>query len=128
MQMIERNPKDGIYATTPDYVHAMEVVAPSRFLFSSGTMGLDGNGKAPAGLEEQLALLWSNLRRILADAHMTTDNIIRLTSYLRDVSYVEANQEARLRAIGDRRIPTVAIVAETLTPDWLVEIEIIAAA
>lgn len=128
MQMIERNPKDGIYPTTPDYVHAMEIVSPSRFLFASGTMGLDQNGKAPADLESQLALLWSNIKRILAEAHMTTDNIVRLTSFLRDAAFVEANQEARLKALGSRRIPTIAIVVETLTPEWLVEIEFVAAA
>jgi enamine deaminase RidA (YjgF/YER057c/UK114 family) len=30
-------------------------------------------------------------------------------------------------ALGGRRIPTTAIVVETLLPEWLVEIEIIAA-
>jgi 2-iminobutanoate/2-iminopropanoate deaminase len=58
---------------------------------------------------------------------MTVDNIVRLTSYLRDASYVEANQNARLAAQGGRRIPTTAIVVQTLMPEWLVEIEIIAA-
>ena len=28
---------------------------------------------------------------------------------------------------GDRRIPTTAIVVQTLQPDWLIELEIIAA-
>lgn len=128
MQMIPRNPKDGIYSATPDYVHAMEVSGAARLLFVSGTMGLDDNGQAPAGLDAQLSLIWRNLRRILSEAGMTTDNIVRLTSYLRDAGFVEANQRARLQALGDRRIPTTAIVVETLRPDWLVEIEVIAAA
>lgn len=59
---------------------------------------------------------------------MTTDNIVRLTSYLRDASYSTANQNARIKALGDRRIPTTAVVAGTLLSDWLVEIEVIAAA
>ena len=58
---------------------------------------------------------------------MTTDNIVRLTSYLRDPSYAQTNQDARLRALGTRRIPTTAIVVATLVPEWLVEIEVIAA-
>lgn len=128
MQMIPRNPKDGIYSATPDYVHAIEVSGAARLLFVSGTMGLDDNGQAPAGLDAQLSLIWRNLRRILSEAGMTTDNIVRLTSYLRDAGFVEANQRARLQALGDRRIPTTAIVVETLRPDWLVEIEVIAAA
>lgn len=128
MEMIVRNPRDGIYAATPDYVHAMELHQPERLLFVSGTMGLDEKGSAGATLEKQLQLIWSNLRCILAEADMSTDNIVRLTSYLRDVAYVDANQNARVAALGDRRIPTTAIVVETLSDDWLVEIEIIAAA
>lgn len=128
MQMTPKNPRDGIYPATDDYVHAMEVSGAARFLFVSGTMGLDAEGKAPKKLEEQLSLIWSNIRRILAEANMTTDNIARLTSYLRDASYAEANQKARLEALGDRRIPTTAIVAETLVPEWLVEIEVVAVA
>ena len=75
-----------------------------------------------------MELVWSNLRTILASAGMTVDNIVRLTSYLRDVAYVEANGAARVAALGDRRIPTTAIVVQTLAEDWLVELEIIAVA
>lgn len=128
MPFIVRNPVDGIYAATDDYVHALEVTGPSRLLFVAGTMGLDAEGRAPEGLDAQLALVWSNIRRILAEAGMTTDNIVRLTSYLRDPSYAQANQDARLAALGDRRVPTTAIVVQTLSPDWLVEIEVVAAA
>lgn len=127
MQLTVRNPKDGIYPATDDYVHALEVAGAQRLLFISGTMGLDASGVAPDSLDEQLRLIWSNLRRILAEAGMTTDNVVRLTSYLRDPSYVQANQDARIAALGDRRIPTTAIVVQTLDPTWLVEIEAIAA-
>ena len=128
MQMIARNPSRGVYPATTDYAHAMEIVSPQHLLFVSGTMGLDEAGKPAATLEEQLVLIWSNLRAILASAHMSVDNIVRLTSYLRDPSFVEANQNARLAALGGRAIPTTAIVAQTLREDWLVEIEVIAAA
>ncbi|WP_342360349.1 RidA family protein [Terrarubrum flagellatum] len=128
MQLIPRNPTAGIYPATDDYVHAMEVIQPQRFLFISGTMGLDAQGVAGKTLDEQLALIWSNIRAILASAGMSTDNLVRLTSYLRDASYAEANAAARIAALGERRIPTTAIVAQTLVEDWLVEIEAIAAA
>ncbi|MGE0426024.1 MAG: RidA family protein [Reyranellaceae bacterium] len=127
MLMTPRNPTSGIYAAT-DYLHAMEVTGSRRLLFVSGTMGLDDKGKAPDGLEPQLALLWSNIHRILAEAAMTTDNIVRVSSYLRDASFAETNARARLDALGGRRVPTTAIVVGTLLPEWLVEIEAIAAA
>lgn len=127
MEMIVHNPTEGIYAATDDFVHAIEVRSPSRFLFIAGTMGLDSDGVPGTTLEEQLELIWANLRVILAEAGMSVDNIVRLTSYLRDPSYAEANAKARVAALGGRRVPTTAIVAQTLASGWLVEIEVVAA-
>lgn len=127
MELMPHNPTEGVYAATDDYVHAMEVRGAARLLFVAGTMGLDPAGKPGAGLEEQLDLIWSNIRVILASADMTVDNIVRLTSYLRDPAYAEANAAARTAALGGRPVPTTAIVATTLTSEWLVEIEVIAA-
>lgn len=127
MELIPHNPSEGVYSTGGDWVHALEVRGAARLLFVSGTMGLRSDFSAPETLEEQLECVWNNIRTILASAGMTVDNIVRLTSYLRDASYAEANARARIAALGDRRIPTTAIVAQTLEPDWLVELEIIAA-
>lgn len=128
MKLIPHNPTEGIYSTGGDWVHAMEVRGAGRLLFLSGTMGLNADFTAPPTLDEQLACVWNNIRAILASAGMTVDNIVRLTSYLRDGSYAEANAQARIAALGDRRIPTTAIVVQTLQPDWLIELELIAAA
>jgi 2-iminobutanoate/2-iminopropanoate deaminase len=127
MELIPRNPTDGVYAATDDYVHALEVRGAGRLLFVAGTMGLDPSGKPGADLAEQLDLIWANIRAILASAGMTVDNIVRLTSYLREPAHAEANAAARTAALGGRRVPTTAIVATTLDSDWLVEIEVIAA-
>lgn len=128
METIVRNPIAGVYPATEDYVHALEVRGAERLLFVSGTMGLDEQGKPGASLEHQLDLIWSNIRAILASADMTLDNVVRLTSYLTDPAYAEANAAARIAALGGRAIPTTAIVVQTLVSDWLVEIEVIAAA
>jgi enamine deaminase RidA (YjgF/YER057c/UK114 family) len=128
METIVRNPTDGVYPATDDYVHALEVRGAQRLLFVSGTMGLDAAGNPGKTLEEQLELIWSNIRAILASADMTLDNVVRLTSYLTDQDYAEANAAARIAALGGRAIPTTAIVVQTLVSDWLVEIEVIAAA
>ena len=128
MRMTPRSPDQGVYPATDDYVHAMEVRNPARFLFVSGTMGLDPTGASGRDLEHQLELVWNNIRTILSDAEMSVDNIVRLTSYLREAEYAEANAAARIAALGERRVPTTAIVAQTLSDDWLVEIEVVAAA
>jgi 2-iminobutanoate/2-iminopropanoate deaminase len=128
VDVITHNPSEDVYATGGDWVHAIELRGTQRLLFISGTMGLHPDFTAPATLDEQLACVWNNLRTILASAGMTTDNLVRLTSYLRDASYADANAAARLVALGSHRIPTTAIVAETLSKDWLIELEAIAAA
>jgi enamine deaminase RidA (YjgF/YER057c/UK114 family) len=128
VKIVVHDPATGIYPSTPDYVHAIEVRQPERILYVSGTMGLDERGVAGKTLAEQLELVWANLRAILASAGMTVDNIVRLTSYLRDAADAEENARARVAALGGRTVPTTAIVAQTLSSDWLVEIEIIAAA
>ena len=128
METIVHDPADSIYATTGDYVHALELREPRRLLFVSGTMGLDANGEPPATLAEQLELVWANVRTILGAAGMATRDIVRVTSYLRDAAYAESNGAARVAALGGRRVPTTAIVVETLSPGWLIELEVIAAA
>jgi len=127
MKTVIHDPTDGIYVAVGDYVHALEVRDPERLLFVAGTMGLDPAGTPGSTLAEQLDLIWSNIRTILASADMTVDNIVRVTSYVRDVAYAGENGAARVKALGGRMVPTTAIVAQTLENDWLVEIEVIAA-
>lgn len=127
METVTHSPAEGVYAATGDYAHAIEVRGAERLLFVAGTMGLDPAGVPGTTLARQLELVWSNLRAILASADMTVDNIVRITSYLRDASYAEENAKARVAALGGRVVPTTAIVAETLVGDWLVEIEVTAA-
>lgn len=128
MELIAHNPTEGVYSTGGDWVHAMEVRGAERMLFISGTMGLRPDFTPGEDIDEQLKLVWNNIRFILASAGMTTDNIVRLTSYLRDASYAGPNAVARALALGERRIPTTAIVVQTLQDDWLVELEVVAAA
>lgn len=128
MEITQHDPAGGAYAAGPDYAHALELRAPERLLLVSGTMGLDGSGAAGRTLADQLELVWANLRAILASAGMSLDNVVRVTSYLRDADYADANAKARVAALGGRAVPTTAIVVETLRPDWLVEVEILAAA
>jgi 2-iminobutanoate/2-iminopropanoate deaminase len=128
MEITAHNPSAGVYPAVGDYIHALEVRGAGRLLFVSGTMGLDHGGAAGATLADQLRLIWSNIGTILASADMTLDHVVRVTSYLRDAAYADANAAARVEALGGRLVPTTAIVVETLVTDWLVEIEVIAAA
>lgn len=128
METITHNPTEGIYRTGGTWAHAIEVRDPQRIVYVAGTMGLDPDSVPGATLDEQLVLVWDNIRRILAEADMTVDNIVRVTSYLRDVAYAGPNGDARVTALGARPVPTTAIVVGTLDENWLIELEVIAVA
>jgi enamine deaminase RidA (YjgF/YER057c/UK114 family) len=86
--------------------------------FVSGTMGLDRQGVPGATLEEQLELIWSHRRAILGTAGMSVDNTLKVTSYLTDASFADANAQARTESLGGRLVPTTAIVIQTLESGW----------
>jgi len=127
MQMKTHDPST-IFAPVGPYTHGLEVVEARRLLFVTGTMGLDKNGKAPDGIEAQCALAWRNIGAILGDAGMNARNLVKVTCYLADRSYREANMKARAAALGDHRVATTVVAAALLEDGWLVEIEAIAAA
>jgi 2-iminobutanoate/2-iminopropanoate deaminase len=127
MQMTTHDPST-IFPPVGPYTHGLVVVEARRLLFITGTMGLDKNGKAPEGIEAQCALAWRNIGAILEDAGMSMQNLVKVTCYLADRSYREANMEARAAALGDHRVATTVIAAGLLEDSWLVEIEAIAAA
>jgi 2-iminobutanoate/2-iminopropanoate deaminase len=60
---VVHSPATGVYPATGDYAHAIEVRDVSRLLFVAGTMGLDPDGVPCATLDEQLELVWSNIRK-----------------------------------------------------------------
>ena len=55
-------------------------------------------------------------------------NLVKVTCYLADRSYRDANMRARAAALGDHRVATTVVGATLLEDGWLVEIEASAAA
>ena len=127
MQMKIHDPS-AIFAPVGPYTHGLEVVEVRRLLFITGTMGLDKDGKAPDGIEAQCSQAWRNIGAILQDAGMSVRNLVKVTCYLADRRYREANMKARAAALGDHRVATTVIAAALLEDGWLVEIDAIAAA
>jgi enamine deaminase RidA (YjgF/YER057c/UK114 family) len=117
-----------MFAPVGPYCHGLEVVQPTRFLFSSGTMGLDVKGAAPDGIEAQLETAWTNLKAIMAEAGMGVGNIVKVTTFLADRSMRGPATAYRQAVLGAHKPAVTTMVAGLLQDDWLVEIEIVAAA
>lgn len=127
MANLVRNPRavagpDGMFS------HGIEVPPGARWLYTTGQVGVDADGRIATGILEQCELAWANLLMILADADMTVRDLVRVTAYLTDRSHIEPYRIAR-DALLKPPFPasTVLVVAELALPEFLVEIDAVAA-
>lgn len=118
---------DGIYPSTGGYAHSMLVESPSRWLFTSGTMGLDGKWNALPSIEEQLDAIWSNIDAILSANDFSLADIVHLTCMLADPEYAKVNAAAIKSALQGRNVPRTVFCVQLLNPSWLAEIQVTAA-
>lgn len=113
------------------YAHGVEVTAGARLLFSSGQLGLAPDDALPEGAEAQAARCFANLDAILAEAGMTRACVVRLNAYVSGREHMAGYMAARdawIAALPDPPASTLMIVAGFTRPEFLVEIEMIAAA
>ena len=118
----------GVAGPFGSYSHGIEVESPMRLVFGSGQTGVDTDGRIGADIEEQSRLLWRNIAGVLAGAGMTISDIAQLTMLL-----VRRDDLATARAIreeyldGHRPASTLQFVAGLAHPDWLIEVDFVAA-
>ena len=109
------------------YAQAVEIAGPSRLLFLSGQVGIDADGSAPAGFDEQARLAWENVLAQLGAAGMGVTDIVKTTFYLSDRAHLAANSRIRAELLGEHRCASTAVIVQLLNPAWHIEIEVIAA-
>jgi enamine deaminase RidA (YjgF/YER057c/UK114 family) len=110
------------------YHHAVVLPPGARVLHSAGQIGARPDGAVPEGAEAQSALVWDNLLGILEAAGMDVTDIVKLTAYVVGAENYPAYASARSRVLGTHRPASTAVcVASLLRPEWLIEVEMIAA-
>ena len=127
MKLIPHDPLQDIYPIGLEYVDTTELVAASRLLIVSGTMGLDPVGKAAKTLDEQLRLIWRNISVIPRYADLSEEKIVQISSYLSDPAFSNVNAMYRLDTMKRRAVAMTTLVTGLLEASWLVEIEVLAA-
>jgi 2-iminobutanoate/2-iminopropanoate deaminase len=111
------------------YSHGIEASDNARWLHVSGQVGVTPEGKVAEGAEAQIEQAWRNVLSVLATAGMGARDLVKVTTFL-----IDRADLATARAIRDRMLQgaepasTLIFVAGLASPDWLVEIEAIAAA
>ena len=110
------------------YSHSVEVPPNARWLYISGQVGIAPDGTTPPGIAAQAENCWRNIQAILADGGMTVTDIVKVTVFLTREGDIPAYREARDRAIGEARpASTLLVISRLASPDFLIEIEAVAA-
>ncbi|MGI5391848.1 RidA family protein [Streptomyces sp. CA-251251] len=112
-------------APAAQYSHV--VLGTGRFVAVSGQLALDEAGEVvgagdPAAQARQV---FENLRRCLAAAGATFDDVVKLTFFVTDMAYMPAIRAARAAHLPDDRLPAASAVrvAGLVRPEFLMEIE-----
>jgi 2-iminobutanoate/2-iminopropanoate deaminase len=110
------------------YTHGIEAKPNARWLHISGQVGVLPDGKPAKGAAAQADACWANIGNILKAAGMGMDDIVKVTTFICNAGDIAAVRAARDKVIGDA-LPasTLVVVAGLASPDWLVEVEAIAA-
>lgn len=117
-----------ISAPLSAYTHGIETPAGARWLHASGQVGITPDGKVAQGFEAQATAAMSNLTAILKEAGMNWGDVVKLNSFVTNQADVAPLRDVRAKFMGDAKpASTLLVVAGLASPDFLVEIELIAA-
>ena len=115
------------------YAHGVTVPAGWRMLVTSGQLGIAPDDTVPESAEAQAHLCFAACGAILAEAGMGLADVIRINAFVTDRAHMAGYMAARdawLAGLAEDALPasTLVIVAGFTRPDFLVEVEVTAAA
>src|SRR6185295_502396 len=119
----------GIRPPFARYSYGVEIPAGHRILVCSGQLGITPDDKVPETIEEQTHLCFRNIEAVLKDAGLTFADVVRINSFVSGREHLKGYMATRDRYISDPPpASTLMIVSGLSRPEFLVEVEILAAA
>jgi 2-iminobutanoate/2-iminopropanoate deaminase len=115
-------------AAVGNYTQGLELSPGARLLFISGQIPVRADGTVPADFEGQCHAVWDNLLAVLASAGMGPEHLVKVTTFLTGREQTEINGRVRRERLGDARPALTVVIVQTFVPEWLLEIEAVAAA
>jgi 2-iminobutanoate/2-iminopropanoate deaminase len=112
----------GIRPPFARYSYGVEVPAGHRILVCSGQLGVAPDEHVPATIEEQTHLCFRNIGAVLEAASFSFADVVRINSF---VVYMSVRD---LYISDPPPASTLMIVSGFSRPEFLVEVEVIAAA
>jgi 2-iminobutanoate/2-iminopropanoate deaminase len=111
------------------YSHGVETRAGARVLHVSGQIGQSPEGTLPIDFRGQCRQAMLNVSAVLKAANKSLTDIVKMSFYLTRREDMSALVEVRNEFVkGVRPAVTTLFVAGLVSPDWLVEIEVVACA
>ncbi len=126
--MLSKHNPGAIAPAFSSYSLAVEAPAQARWLHISGQVGVEPDGAFADGPEAQMEAAWRNVLAILESAGMGAGDLVKVSAYL-----TRAEDTALYRQVRDRMLAgaepasTLLVISALAHPDWLVEIEAVAA-
>jgi enamine deaminase RidA (YjgF/YER057c/UK114 family) len=124
----------GVMGEATDYGSAFARGARLResgrtLLYVSGTASIDAAGRVVSAgdIEGQLGRMFANLRALLEGAGLSFADTLSTTCYLRAPEFRRAYERAAAAAGLAADLPSAVVVAAICRPDWLCEVELVAA-
>jgi reactive intermediate/imine deaminase len=111
------------------YTHIVEVTGPAKTVYISGQIAYDKNGTlvGAGDMKAQAEQVFKNLQAALAAAGATFSDIVKMNTYITDMSKAQAVRDVRTRYFGDTTpASTLVQVVSLARPDLMLEIEVIA--
>ena len=118
----------GIVPPTSYYSHAIEVSAGKRMLFISGQIPVAPDGSCPPDFAAQATQCWRNLACVLASAGMELSDVVKVQAFVTSEANLGAYRDIRNRMVESARPAHTLLVVRALgRPEWMVELEAVAA-
>lgn len=118
----------GIRPPFARYSHGVALPADAKLVFCSGQVGAYPNDAIPDSLTAQAEICFENIRVILAEAGLTLADIVRINAFVTKPEHLKEYMAVRDRYVSDPPpASTLVIVSGFARPEFLVEVEVVAA-
>ena len=111
------------------YSHGVEVAPAARLVFCSGQLGIAADGTVPVTVEDQAERCFANIHAVLREAGLGFADLVRINAYVTRREDMAGYMAVRDRFVGDPPPASTLIIVSGFTrPEFLVEVEAVAAA
>ena len=112
------------------YAHSTKLYQPGQLLFFSGQIGMGMDGAVARSFSEQCHQAMDHVEALLKAHDLELSNILKVTYFLtraNDITELTRIRQSRWHASNPPAVTTL-LVAGLVSPDWLIEIDVIAGA